>query len=101
MWSGVDPTLTALIAGLLLLIAFIIYRRKFSATGQRGNTFVLTGRMNAGKTALFYALRQGEFRATHTSMMENDATFVVKQLEGKVGHARRDPCVMCTWIQVV
>lgn len=40
--------------------------------------------MGVGKTALFFRLKQGLFRETHTSMKENDATFVPVALQGKV-----------------
>ena len=56
--TSLDPTVTALVLGALILIAFIIYRRKFSATGQVGNSVLIVGNMGAGKTALYYQLKQ-------------------------------------------
>jgi signal recognition particle receptor subunit beta len=64
-----------------LLVAFYIYRTRFSSTGQRGDTWLLLGPMGAGKTALFFRLKQGLFRPTQTSMKENDAVFVPQELQ--------------------
>lgn len=82
--SSLDPVTTALVVGFVVVVAFLIYRRFFSATGQRGDTFLLLGEMGAGKTCLYYQLKQGIFRDTHTSIQENDATFIAKPMEGQV-----------------
>jgi hypothetical protein len=92
--QSLDPTLTAIVVGLVIILAFVIYRRRFSSTGQRGDTFLLLGSMGAGKTCLYYQLKQGICRETHTSMKANEATFVVKPLEGKVSRwCRYSACV--------
>jgi signal recognition particle receptor subunit beta len=79
--SSLDPVMTAAVLGLVLLVAFYIYRTRFSSTGQRGDTWLLLGPMGAGKTALFFRLKQGLFRPTQTSMKENDAVFVPQELQ--------------------
>jgi len=48
--------------------------------------------MGVGKTALFFRLKQGLFRETHTSMKENDATFVPVALQGKVRTVAQQHC---------
>jgi len=86
--SELDPTLTAIVVGLLIIIAFYIYRRRFSSTGQVGSAFLLLGPMGVGKTVLYYRLKQGIPRETYTSIKQNEETFAPKQLEGQVSPAR-------------
>lgn len=87
--SSLDPVMTAAVLGLVLLIAFYIYRTRFSSTGQRGDTWLLLGAMGSGKTALYYRLKQGLFRPTQTSLKENDSVFVPQELQGKVSDLTR------------
>jgi len=87
--SSLDPVVTAAVLGLVLLVAFYIYRTRFSATGQRGDTWLLLGPMGSGKSALYFRLKQGLFRPTQTSMKENDAVFAPQQLQGKAAAPQR------------
>ena len=43
----------------------------------RGNSIVICGGMDSGKTVLFYYLKSGKFRDTLPSMKENVAEFTI------------------------
>lgn len=83
-------TLTVLIIILTILVgaigAFLLkptdkvaQKRKRLAVGN--NTILLTGDMNSGKTALFYALKTGRFVDTVTSLEPNKGTFPAEALQ--------------------
>ncbi|KAM7269698.1 hypothetical protein ACFE04_025195 [Oxalis oulophora] len=55
----------------LLLIALRLFRR------TKSNTILLTGLTGAGKTLLFYQLRDGTHKGTVTSMEPNEDTFIL------------------------
>jgi GTPase SAR1 family protein len=45
--------------------------RRGNGGGTRGDSILIIGNCNAGKTALYYRLQQGIFRDTHTSMVNH------------------------------
>ena len=55
----------------LVSVIFFLFKRK-----RKGTTFVLYGPTLAGKTALFYRLKQGKFVSSVSSMKENSGEFV-------------------------
>jgi len=59
---------------LILIISIWKWRRSSS----RGNTVVLAGLMNSGKTLLFIRMRDACFRSTVTSLSENEDFIFVK-----------------------
>lgn len=61
-------------------------KRKRLAVGN--DTILLTGDMNSGKTALFYALKTGRFAPTVTSFTPNKGTFAAKILQEVVPAAK-------------
>eukprot|EP00455_Lapot_gusevi_P031653 TRINITY_DN343_c0_g4_i1.p1 TRINITY_DN343_c0_g4~~TRINITY_DN343_c0_g4_i1.p1 ORF type:complete len:249 (-),score=66.22 TRINITY_DN343_c0_g4_i1:100-789(-) len=72
--------------GLVLVFVLAGLRRVFKR--NRGNTVLIFGPVDAGKTALFYQLKQGVFRETHTSMKENVDQFQPALLETKKAELR-------------
>lgn len=77
------------LALILVPVLYFLYKNVLSAVLPKGDTILFTGNMSTGKTALFYQLKQGLFRPTYTSMKENDATFVPKDLEAEIQTPRR------------
>ena len=61
--------IAALAIVLVLLLVFLLLRRR------RGSCVILYGPCNAGKTALFHRLRNGDMVKTISSMKENEGTF--------------------------
>ena len=69
-------TIILVVAVLVLVLALILKKVLFSkSSSSRGTTCLLLGLPNSGKTALFFRLKDGELKPTHTSIHENDATF--------------------------
>jgi len=64
-----QPIFLVIIALLVVLVAFL------SRRGVGGDTILLVGPSGGGKTALLMQLYQGQFRATQTSMKENEIVF--------------------------
>jgi len=60
---------------LLFLVVFSFLALKFRSQGAKRDTVLIVGLTNAGKSVLFLQLRDGKFRETHTSLIENDETF--------------------------
>jgi len=78
----------SLLIGILILA--VVLRKWFSgARGARGNTVLLVGLCNVGKTVLFLQLRDGKFRTTQTSMKENRDTFEVHSNHAKEGKRKK------------
>lgn len=77
-----DPTIIAisLVAGLIGLVVFFLLIKKKSSS--LGNTILITGDTNSGKTALFYHLKTGAFHPTVSSLQSNRGTFVPKLIPG-------------------
>lgn len=65
--EGFVAIIATVAVGILFLIALLVGRKK------RGNTVVLAGPVNAGKTTLFYQLKDGEKPGVVASMQENSA----------------------------
>jgi signal recognition particle receptor subunit beta len=65
--------LGGIIALAMLLLAAIVYAM---SSRKRGNTVVIVGPSDSGKTLLFELLVSGKHAATHTSMVANEFTGV-------------------------
>lgn len=70
----IQKILLALVAGLLLVIAFFFYNgvlgSSSSSSGLRKPTYLIVGRNGAGKTALFYKLKNKEQLVSTVSSLE-------------------------------
>jgi len=73
--SAGNLILLAAVFGFIVVCVFLWWSRK-----GKGDAVLILGPMDAGKTVLFYQLKQGLFRDTHTSMIENIASFIPTQL---------------------
>jgi len=73
----VDPKIVIIIITIIvgLLIVFAVTRLFKKKTG---NTILLAGLCDAGKTALFFRLRDGDLYSTHTSIKENEGVFMLR-----------------------
>lgn len=72
---------------LLFTILFLFFLRLFKRT--KSNTIVLTGLSGAGKTVIFYQLRDGSsHQGTVTSMEPNEGTFVLHSEKTKNGKTK-------------
>jgi len=71
-----NEVLVAVAVGLLvvLLAFFFVFKLAFPS---RGNTILLTGPSDSGKTVLFFQLKEGEYVDSVPSMKENDAQFPI------------------------
>jgi len=72
--------LTIVLIFIILVLAYWIASRVLFGRGGRGDSIVLVGPINAGKTRLFYELFDGSYRSTVSSMAVNTARFVPTQL---------------------
>lgn len=74
---GLDPetfvwvAVGVLLASLLLVVAFVFVFRRV----DKRNAVLVLGIPGAGKTTLFYLLRDGELHPTLSSLKENEGTF--------------------------
>jgi signal recognition particle receptor subunit beta len=66
--------LGGIIALAMLLIAAVVYA---VSSRKRGNTVVIVGPSDSGKTLLFELLVSGKHVSTHTSMVANEHTGVL------------------------
>lgn len=67
-----DPVIVAVVVVALSIILYLLCGKK----SAKGDTVLLLGEMNSGKSAIFFQLGQGEFRETVTSMASNQGKFV-------------------------
>ena len=80
--------IAAAIAVVILTILLLLVTKLFSG-GSKGAKAVLVGPCNAGKTILFYQLRDGSTNecGTVASMQENEASVTLQNAAGKRGGA--------------
>jgi len=62
---------TIIVGLIIILVISILFKKK------SGNTILLTGVCDSGKTVLFFMLRDNESYLTHTSMKENEGLFML------------------------
>ncbi|XP_076679369.1 signal recognition particle receptor beta [Andrena cerasifolii] len=88
MDSQLVRVLFAIVAIIITIVLFALWRRKKSI----GNSVLLTGLSDAGKTLIYARLVFSKFVATHTSVKENIADVVINNHSLKIvdipGHER-------------
>jgi len=80
----------------IVILSFLLFLSKLlSSSGivSKADTILICGPQNAGKTTLYYQLKQDAFRETYASMMENIDTFLIDSRPFRVvdlaGHISR------------
>eukprot|EP00002_Diphylleia_rotans_P014520 TRINITY_DN2831_c0_g1_i3.p1 TRINITY_DN2831_c0_g1~~TRINITY_DN2831_c0_g1_i3.p1 ORF type:complete len:188 (-),score=50.02 TRINITY_DN2831_c0_g1_i3:246-809(-) len=71
---GSHELIVPVIAAAVLLVVVLLFWSRVG--GNKRNTVLLTGLTGAGKTSLFFKLKDGIDVDTHSSMKENQETFV-------------------------
>jgi len=85
--EGQSTAVFSFLIGLFFMIAAVVLFRKKRKTG---NTILIIGTHNAGKTVLFQQLRDGKFVNSYTSMKENEDSFVLHSNATNAGSSKRE-----------
>jgi len=87
-WGCEPYYLYAAILGIIIFLVIALGKVTFARTKKRGNTVILVGLCDSGKTTLFLVLRTGRAGETVTSMTVNEDTFCLykEPLNGKPVH---------------
>jgi len=82
--ESLGTVLIALAILVVVAVAGIIFALKSSSKKKKktGDSIIILGSVNSGKTVLFLQIRDKKFRETHTSMKQNEDTFPIETERG-------------------
>ncbi|XP_028394102.1 signal recognition particle receptor subunit beta-like [Dendronephthya gigantea] len=81
IFLGPNGTIFAVISATLLVLLTAVLAWIIGRSKNKGNTVLLVGLSDAGKTLIFIRLIFNKFLPTHTSIKENKANYKVEQAE--------------------